>query len=83
MYRSAYRAHVTDLLNSAFAPDRGIARLRTEYALVSPYVIGMNGETPGHTFLTSPAQFTDALSTLETYVRDRHAAALAALGVSR
>ncbi len=82
-YRAVYRRHVTDLLNTVFEPNAVIARLRAEHARVTPYVIGSAGEEASHTFITDPAQFTNALPTLEAYVRSRHAAALAALAVAR
>lgn len=83
IYRATYRRHVTDLLNTVFEPNAVIARLRTEHARIAPYVIGSEGEQPDHTFITNPVQFTTALSTLEAYVRSRHAAAVAALAVTR
>jgi spore coat protein CotH len=82
-YRAAYRGHVTDLLNTVFEPNKVVTRLRTEEALIAPYVIGPEGEVADHTFLTSPNQLTDGLTSLEGYVRSRHAAALTALAVAR
>lgn len=82
-YRAVYRRHVTELLNTVFEPDAVIARLRTEHARITQYVIGSEGEQADHTFITNPTQFTSALATLEAYVRSRHAAALAALAVAR
>jgi hypothetical protein len=83
IYRAVYRSHVVDLLNTVLEPGRLIARMRAEHALIAPSVIGADGEQTGHTFLTNPVQFTSALTTLETYVRARHAAATAALGAAR
>ncbi|MEQ1758819.1 MAG: CotH kinase family protein [Vicinamibacterales bacterium] len=82
-YRTVYRTHVTNLLGSVFEPGKVVSRLRAESALIAPFVIGAEGEQAEHTFVTNPAQFTTGLTSLETYVRSRHTAAVTALAVAR
>jgi spore coat protein CotH len=83
VYRSAYRAHVEDLLNTVFEPSRLATRLQTEYGRIAPYVVGAEGEQPGSTFIQSPAEFTQAVTSLISYVQTRAAAARQALGTAR
>ncbi len=82
-YRAVYRGHVTTLLATVFEPNSVIARMRREETLIAPFVTGPEGEQPDHTFLANPAEFAAGLTSLETYVRNRHAQALAALAVAR
>ena len=78
-YRAAYRQHVEELLASVFEPTRLSSRLQAEYARVAPYVIGAEGEQPGRTFIDTPAQFTQAVTNLLTYVQTRGASVRQAL----
>ena len=41
------------------------------HTMITPYVIGVNGEQPGATYITNPAQFTNALQDLKNHVANR------------
>jgi spore coat protein H len=83
VYRAAYRAHVDELLNTVFEPSRLTTRLLSEYGRISPYVVGPDGERAGSTFIQSPTDFTQAVTSLLTYVQTRSAAVRQALGAAR
>lgn len=83
VYRAAYRAHVQDLLGTVFESSRVSARLQSEAALIAPYVVGAEGEQPGHTFLSSAAQFDTSVQSLVSYVQSRTLTIQQALTVSR
>ena len=74
VYRAAYRGYLEEMLNTVFEPGALTARLQTEYSRIAPYIIGAEGEQAGRTFLDSPAEFTQAVSSLLTYVSTRAAA---------
>ncbi|MEQ1575931.1 MAG: CotH kinase family protein, partial [Vicinamibacterales bacterium] len=82
LYRATYRQHVEDLLARVVEPNRLVARLRTEQALIAPYIVGAEGELPGHTFLSTPAQFDASVNALVAYVQARHATVHQALGTT-
>ena len=69
VYRAAYRAHIEELITTVFDAGRLTARLRSEQALIAPYVIGAEGEQSGRTFLSTPAQFETAVTTLDQLCR--------------
>ena len=83
VYRAAYRSYLQEMLNTVFEPTALTARLQAEYARISPYVVGTEGEQAGRTFLASPAEFTQAVASLLTYVPTRAAAVRQALETSR
>lgn len=83
VYRAAYRTHVDELLNTVFEPSRLTTRLQAEYGRIAPYVVGAEGEQAGSTFLQSPTAFTQAVTSLITYVQTRSAAVRQALAVAR
>ena len=83
VYRAAYRAQVEELLNTVFEPARVSARIQAESARVAPYVVGTEGEQAGRTFLASPEEFTQAISSLLAYVQSRGATVRRALETAR
>ncbi len=83
VYRAEYRAQVESLLGTVFEPSRLAARFQAESARIAPYVIGPEGEQPGSTSIASPAEFTEAVANLVTYVQARHLAVRQALGSAR
>jgi hypothetical protein len=60
-YRAAYRAHLADIVSRVFVPEQVNARLRQRRDLIAPFVLGLEGEQAGYTFLTSPTAFDEAL----------------------
>lgn len=83
IYRAAYRSYVEEMLNTVFDPSAMTARLQAEYARIAPYVVGAEGEVPERSFLQSPAEFTQAVTTLMTYVGTRAASVRQALAAAR
>jgi hypothetical protein len=83
VYRAAYRAHLEELSTTVFDAGRVTARLRSEQALIAPYVIGAEGEQPGRTFLSTPAEFGTAVTSLINFVESRSAAVKQQLGTAR
>jgi spore coat protein H len=83
VYRAAYRTQVEELLNTVFEPARVSARIQAEYARIAPYVVGAEGEQAGRTFLASPDEFTQAISSLLAYVQSRGATVRRALETAR
>jgi spore coat protein CotH len=82
VYRAAYRNDVERVITTVFEPQGLISRIRTEYTLIAPHVVGPEGEQAGHTYLTNPAQFDDSVfgsNGLVTYVQSRFAAVRRAL----
>ena len=83
VYRAAYRGYVEEMLNTVFEPSALTARLQAEYARIAPYVVGPEGEVPERSFIQSPAEFTQAVTNLMTYVQTRAASVRQALGAAR
>jgi spore coat protein CotH len=83
VYRATYRQYVEEMLNTVFEPASLVARMQAAHALIAPYVIGAEGEQTGRTFINTPAEFTQALTSLVTYVQARSAAARQALAGAR
>jgi len=83
VYRGAYRQHVEEVLTTVFEPGTLAARLQAQHALIAPYIIGAEGEQPGRTFIDTPAQFTQALSSVVSYVQGRAATVRQALATAR
>ena len=83
VYRAAYRGYLEEMLDTVFEPSALAARLNTEYARIAPYVVGAEGEQGERTFLASPAEFTQAVNSLITYVPTRTAAVRQAMVTSR
>ena len=61
VYRATYRGHLTDIVSRVFVPEEVNARLRLRRDLIAPYVLGLEGEQPGYTFLANPSAFDEAL----------------------
>lgn len=74
VYRAAYLDELRELQAGVFSQSEVSARFQAAHSLITPYVVGADGEATPYTFLTSDAAFTSALSTLESHVTDRHAA---------
>ena len=83
VYRAAYRGYVEEMLNTVFEPSAVTARLQAEYARIAPYVLGPEGEVPERSVIQSPAEFTQAVTNLMTYVQNRVATVRQALGSAR
>jgi len=58
-------------------------RLQAEYVRIAPYVVGAEGEQAGSTFISTPMEFTQAVTSLMTYVQSRGPAVRQALEATR
>jgi hypothetical protein len=79
MYRATYRRTLATLLDTVFVPDRVKARLQAEHDLITPYVVGGEGEIPGYSLLSSPRAFASELTAVLSLVDDQSRAAREAL----
>lgn len=71
VYRAAYLGHVRAVLEQVHVPADLVRRLTTAKALISPYVVGPEGELPDYTHLRTPAEFESAHQDLVDYARTR------------
>jgi len=75
VYYPIYVSEVNDTIEGAFAVARQQDRLQDAHELISPYVMGPEGEQEGYTF-TSPNAFEAELGVLLSHVENRREAAL-------
>jgi spore coat protein H len=74
-YAAQYRDNVAAALGGVFETERAVARMRQLHDLISPYLVGPDGERPTHTTISSETAFTDAIDGtrgLAAYVAYRH-----------
>lgn len=71
VYYERYRAHMRAFYNSVFTQADMDALFDRNHAMISPYVIGENGEQPGYTHLSSSDAFTNSLAELKTHAASR------------
>jgi spore coat protein H len=86
VYRSVYRGHLEELLNSVLEPARVSARVRAEYDRIVPYVIGPSGEAVERSFAGTAAQFEAAAvgpAGIAALLQSRATAARAAVSSTR
>ncbi|KIG14971.1 Cellulosomal protein [Enhygromyxa salina] len=83
VYSAAYRDKLLDLQTGAFDLQTTTALAQTYHDLITPYVVGADGEQPGYTFLNSDAAFESSISggnnAIADHIADRHADVSAAL----
>jgi spore coat protein H len=73
VYSATYKSYLK-WFNDNILIESNIASLLDRYfGMISPYVIGVNGETAKYTYLTSGSSFTGSLSALKTHVSNRKA----------
>jgi spore coat protein CotH len=70
VYFAAYKSHLKTFANTVLVPANLNAMFDRYTALISPYVVGANGEQPGYTY-TSASQFASALPGLKTHIQAR------------
>lgn len=73
VYYERYRTHMRAFYEGVFTQARMDALFDKYHSLVSPYVVGPEGEQPGYTFLSSSGAFTSALPALRSHVASRRA----------
>jgi hypothetical protein len=79
VYYARYREHLRSFYNGVFTQPALDGLFDKYHAMIAPYVIGPDGERPGHTYAT-PSGFTDALPLLKNFVTSRRADLAAFLG---
>ena len=76
VYAARYYEELATLLDGAFAIEKVQARMQELHALISPWVVGEEGEASPYTLLRSPNDFNDALTSndngLLPHVETRH-----------
>jgi hypothetical protein len=73
MYNATYRAKLKAFNDGPFSQAAMNAMFDKYHTMISPFVVGANGEQSNATYLTSPNQFLNALSELKTHVAARKA----------
>jgi spore coat protein H len=86
VYLQAYRDELRAAIEGAFATDWVIEHMESCHALVTPWVVGPDGESEPYTFFTDPAEFENALdgpseTPLKMHVQARHSAVQEVLGL--
>lgn len=72
VYIAQYKSHLKTFNNNVLVQSAMNAMFDKYTALISPYVVGANGEQPGYTY-TSASQFASALPALKSHIEARKA----------
>lgn len=75
VYKAEYYASLEAFLAGPFAPGSVEDQLTAEHSLITPYVVGDEGEVGGYTLIQDPARFSSALDKLLSHVSGRRVAA--------
>lgn len=70
-YMEKYKSYLKSFKDNVFTESAMNALFDKYHNLISPYVIGANGEQANYTHLTNSASFTSALASLKTHVSAR------------
>ncbi len=71
VYFEKYKSHMRDFKNGIFTESTIGAMIDKYYDLITPFVVGTDGEQPKYTHLSSAAAFTAERSALKTHVSNR------------
>lgn len=71
VYFEKYKSHMRDFKNSVFQQNTLDAMIDKYYDLITPFVVGANGEQPNYTHLSNDAAFTAERAALKTHVSNR------------
>ncbi|MFZ9431598.1 MAG: CotH kinase family protein [Bacteroidia bacterium] len=71
VYFEKYKSHMRDFKNGIFTESTVGAMIDKYYNLITPFVVGTDGEQPKYTHLSSAAAFTAERSALKTHVSNR------------
>ena len=72
-YMEKYKSYLKSFKDNVFTESAMNALFDKYHNLISPYVIGANGEQASYTHLTNSASFTSALASLKAHVSTRRA----------
>ena len=73
-YYAFYKQSVKDFIENTFTPAKMSEYIAKQKVILQPNFIGIGVEAPPYSNLTSPQSFVQAVSDLERYINDRHAA---------
>jgi spore coat protein H len=79
VYYARYREHLRSFYDTVFTEATVNGLFDKYHGMIAPYVIGPDGELPGHTYVT-PSGFTNALPRLKNFVTSRRVQLAAFLG---
>jgi spore coat protein CotH len=71
VYFAQYKAHMKAFKNGIFNETEMHAMIDKYYDLITPFVVGINGEQPSYTHLSSASAFTAERSALKTHINNR------------
>ena len=71
VYFEKYKSHMRDFKNGVFTESAVGAMIDKYYDLITPFVVGINGEQPSYTHLSSASAFTAERSALKTHINNR------------
>lgn len=71
VYFEKYKSHMRDFKNGIFTESTVGAMIDKYYDLITPFVVGTDGEQPKYTHLSSAAAFTAERSALKTHISNR------------
>lgn len=71
VYFEKYKSHMRDFKNGIFTESTVGGMIDKYYDLITPFVVGTDGEQPKYTHLSSAAAFTAERSALKTHVSNR------------
>jgi len=74
-YRAEYVQNVADFTQNVLDTDEFSQRVEELHSMISPYVIGEDGENSEATHLRDDSSFTSSLSILQAYIEERITAA--------
>ncbi len=70
-YEAQYKNHLRDFVDNHFNTSNMTTTYNNYYNLIEPYVVGVDGEQSGYTFLSNSSDFSTALSELISHVGTR------------
>jgi hypothetical protein len=71
IYRARYHRFLLQVIEREYTPAIYTEAFRSARDLIEPYVTGPEGEQPGHTFLSTPDAFAEAVEALVEHVTNR------------
>jgi spore coat protein CotH len=73
IYFAKYKAYMKVFKDNVFTEAYMNGLIDKYQSLISPFAIGVNGEKPSYTYLTSESSFTNSFATMKTHVTARRA----------
>jgi spore coat protein H len=71
-YKQYYINYIEDLINNAFEPSKMMNTYANYQTLLEPFVVGVDGEIDGYTFLRNDNEFYEAVTFLNNHVDVRN-----------